>query len=240
MKFAIVVFPGSNCDHDVLYLLKDVLGQDAGYVWHADQSLKDSQVVIIPGGFAHGDYLRCGAIAKFSPIMDAVRRHAQAGRPVFGICNGFQILQEAGLLPGALLRNAGLKFVCDTVHIRVERNDTLFTRLCSPGQVLRMPISHHDGNFFADQAVLDELERNGQVLFRYCDAQGRTTPEANPNGSLRHIAGITNRAGNVMALMPHPDRAGESLLGSQDGLWIFRSLIESLRDNGLADHRKSA
>ena len=225
-----MVFPGSNCDHDTYYVLKDVLAQETVYVWHEDRMPGGVDAVIVPGGFSYGDYLRCGAIARFAPIMEDVRRHAEEGKLVVGICNGFQILQEAQLLPGVMLRNAGLKFVCKHVHLRAEANTTPFTSSCRAGQILRMPIAHNDGNFFASADQLAKLEQHGQVLFRYCDEQGETTSFANPNGSLNNIAGVTNRRGNVMGLMPHPERASEALLGSQDGRAVFESMIRWLDD----------
>jgi phosphoribosylformylglycinamidine synthase len=229
MKFAIVVFPGSNCDHDAYYAVKHVLGQDAEFAWHKDTDLEKADVVILPGGFSHGDYLRTGAIARFSPIMREVVAFAREGRPVLGICNGFQILLETGLLPGAMLRNRDLKFHCEHVHIRVEQTDTPFTLRCKPGQVLRIPIAHGEGNYFAEPDVLAGIETNRQVIFRYCDARGEVVDSANPNGSLRAIAGLCNEARNVVALMPHPERACEAPLGSADGRVILESVVEALR-----------
>jgi phosphoribosylformylglycinamidine synthase len=227
-KFAVTVFPGSNCDHDAEYALGTVLGQPVDIVWHDRTSLAGYDVVIVPGGFAHGDHLRTGAIARFSPVMNAVIKHAKAGKPVIGICNGFQILCETGLLPGVLVRNLSLKFVCQQVRVRVENTDTPFTRLCRPGQVLRMPIAHGEGRFTFGPSDLKKLERNGQVVFRYCDENGETTDAANPNGAMNSIAGITNEAGNVVGLMPHPERASEDLMGSSDGRIIFESVIATL------------
>ncbi|MBI4482109.1 MAG: phosphoribosylformylglycinamidine synthase subunit PurQ [Acidobacteria bacterium] len=215
-RFGVVVFPGSNCDHDTYHVLKHVLEQQTEFLWHNERDLKDSDVVVLPGGFAYGDYLRTGAIAKFAPIMQAVRRHAAEGGLVLGICNGFQVLQEAGLLPGAMLRNKGLKFVCKFVDIRVESSRTPFTNQCQRGQVLSIPIAHNEGNFYADPRTLGELQDQGQIIFRYCD---------NPNGAVDDIAGVCNREGNVLGLMPHPERASDAALGSADGLLIFRSLI---------------
>jgi phosphoribosylformylglycinamidine synthase I len=232
MKFAVVVFPGSNCDHDTYHAVRHVLGQDAAFVWHKDTSLGDADVVVLPGGFSHGDYLRTGAIARFSPIMDAVRAFADRGGPVLGICNGFQVLLEAGLLPGAVLRNAGLKFRCEHVHLRVERTDTPFAVGCERGQLLRVPIAHGEGNYFADPDTVAELEQQGQVIFRYVNAAGEATEEANPNGSLNNIAGICNRARNVVGLMPHPERACELPLGSADGLKILESVVTALAGAG--------
>ncbi len=227
MRFAVVVFPGTWSDHDCQYVLRDVLGQQADLVWHRETDLAGYDCVVLPGGFSYGDYLRCGAIARFSPVMAAVARHAEAGRPVIGICNGFQVLCEAGLLPGVLMRNESLQFRCQDVHLRVENVETPFTRLCRPRQVLRVPISHGEGRYYADEATLDELEANGRVAFRYCTPEGELTPEANPNGSLRNIAGIVNERGNVLGMMPHPERASEPLMGGSDGLVLWRSVIEA-------------
>jgi phosphoribosylformylglycinamidine synthase subunit PurQ / glutaminase len=233
MKFAVVVFPGSNCDHDALYAVRHVLGQEADVVWHKDTDLHGADAVILPGGFAFGDYLRTGAIARFSPVMGVVRSFAERGGPVIGICNGFQVLLEAGLLPGAMLRNRGLEFLCRHVHVRVERTDTPFSSACTPGHVLRMPIAHGEGNYYAAPDVLADLEAHGQVVFRYTDPDGRRPAEdaedfaANPNGSLNAIAGICNRARNVVGLMPHPERACEEKVGSADGLVILQSAVEA-------------
>jgi phosphoribosylformylglycinamidine synthase I len=233
MKFAIVVFPGSNCDHDAYHAAKHVLGQDAEFVWHKETSLRGADAVILPGGFSHGDYLRTGAIARFSPVMDVVRAFADEGGPVLGICNGFQILLEAGLLPGAMLRNAGLKFRCEHVFLRVEETDTPFTALCTPGQILRVPIAHGEGNYVADPDVIAALETNRQVVFRYATAAGEVTEEANPNGSVNSIAGICNEHRNIVGLMPHPERACESALGSKDGLVMFESVVSALTKDRL-------
>jgi len=227
MRFAVVVFPGTWSDHDCQYVLRDVLGQEADLVWHRETDLSRYDCVVLPGGFSYGDYLRTGAIARFSPVMEAVARHAEAGRPVIGICNGFQVLCEAGLLPGALLRNDSLQFRCQDVHLRVENSSSPFTRLSRIGDVLRLTIAHGEGRYYADEATLDELEADGRVAFRYCTADGEVTAEANPNGSLRNIAGIVNRRGNVLGMMPHPERAGEPLLGGSDGLLLWRSVIEA-------------
>jgi phosphoribosylformylglycinamidine synthase len=229
MKFAVVVFPGSNCDHDAYHAVTDVLGENAEYVWHKDTDLKGADVVILPGGFAHGDYLRCGAMARFSPVMREVRAFASSGGPVIGICNGFQVLVEAGLLPGAMLRNRSLKFQCEQVHVRVEQIDTPFTIACRPGQVLQIPIAHGEGNYFAEPDVLARLEANRQVVFRYTNARGEVTDEANPNGSAAAIAGLCNETRNVVGLMPHPERACESVLGSADGRVIFESVVRWLK-----------
>jgi len=228
MKFGIVILPGSNCDHDAYHVTKNVLGADAELIWHKDTDLKGADCVIIPGGFAYGDYLRAGALAKFAPVMEPIRRHAAAGGLVFGICNGFQVLTEVGLLPGALMRNEHLRFVSRDVHLRVEETDTPYTAELERGQVLRVPIAHGEGNYFADEATLDELERNRQVVFRYCDEEGRVLGAANPNGSARNIAGICNAARNVMGMMPHPERCSEPLLGNADGLGIFQSIATAL------------
>ncbi|HEY1302859.1 MAG TPA: phosphoribosylformylglycinamidine synthase subunit PurQ [Vicinamibacterales bacterium] len=228
MKFAVVVFPGSNCDHDAYYAVNNVLGQDAEMIWHKDTSLGNADAVILPGGFAHGDYLRTGAIARFSPIMRAVKSFAAAGGPVLGICNGFQVLLEAGLLPGAMLRNRSLHFRCEHVHVRVEHTDTLFTTSCNVGQVLRIPIAHGEGNYYAEPDVIEQLERDRRIIFRYVTASGEVTDAANPNGSAHHIAGITNEARNVVGLMPHPERACELAVGSADGRVIFESVIHGV------------
>ncbi len=224
MKFGIVILPGSNCDHDAMHVAKDVLGADAEFLWHKETDLKGSDCVIIPGGFAYGDYLRAGALAKFAPIMEPIRKHAAAGGLVLGICNGFQVLTEVGLLPGALMRNEHLRFISRDVFMRTEETDTAYTSELQKGQVLRTPIAHGEGNYFADDATLDELERNHQVIFRYCDEEGRVTKASNPNGSSRNIAGICNRARNVLGLMPHPERCSEPILGNADGLAIFKSI----------------
>jgi len=227
MKFAIVVFPGSNCDHDAFHATKHVLGQDAEFVWHKETDLKGADVVILPGGFAHGDYLRTGAIARFSPVMDSVKAFASAGNPLIGICNGFQILLEAELLPGAMLRNTE-KYKCEYVHVRVEQTDTPFTNLCARGQVLKIPIAHGEGNYYADPDTVAALEANRQVVFRYVSPAGDVTAAANPNGSLHNIAGITNATRNVVGLMPHPERASESVLGSADGKVVLESVVSAL------------
>jgi len=230
MKFGIVVFPGSNCDHDAYHATKHVLGQDAEFLWHKDTDLKGADVLILPGGFSYGDYLRTGAIARFSPIMSEVQTFAAKGGPVLGVCNGFQILLEAGLIPGAMLRNRTVKFVCAQVNIRVEQTDTPFTCAARRGQVLRMPIAHGEGNYFASPDVLAKLEANRQVIFRYVTPEGEPTDEANPNGSINSIAGLCNNARNVVGLMPHPERACESSLGSADGLVLLESAVQSIKD----------
>ncbi len=230
MRFGVVVFPGSNCDHDAFHVLSDVLGQRMEWVWHQSTDINHLDAVILPGGFAYGDYLRTGAIASHAPVMRAVKQFAERGGLVLGICNGFQILTEAGLLPGALLRNQRLKFLCRDVHLCVETTATPFTAACRNGQVLRMPIAHMEGNYFAKPETLRELEQNDQVVFRYSTPQGEVvdTEEANPNGSLANIAGICNHERNVLGLMPHPERASEPLLGCTDGRHIFESLLQSL------------
>jgi phosphoribosylformylglycinamidine synthase len=230
MKFAVVVFPGSNCDHDAYHAVKHVLGQQAEFIWHKDADLRGADAVILPGGFSYGDYLRTGAIARFAPVMTAVRAFAQAGGPVLGVCNGFQILLEAGLLEGAMLRNRGIKFACEHVHVKVERTDTPFTARCRAGQVLRVPIAHGEGNYYAPPDVLDRLEANGQVVFRYCTPDGGASEDANPNGSANAIAGISNATRNVVGLMPHPERACESILGSTDGLLLFESVASVMAE----------
>jgi phosphoribosylformylglycinamidine synthase len=228
MRFGIVLLPGSNCDHDAEHVVRNVLGAEAEILWHKDTDLRGADCVIVPGGFAYGDYLRAGALAKFAPIMEPIKRHAAAGGLVLGICNGFQVLTEVGLLPGALMRNQHLRFLGRDVLLRVEETDTPFTGELATGQILRTPIAHGEGNYFADEATLDELERNRQVIFRYCDAEGRLISEANPNGSARSIAGICNRGRNVVGLMPHPERCSEGLLGNADGLGVFRSIAASV------------
>jgi phosphoribosylformylglycinamidine synthase I len=228
MKFGVVVFPGSNCDDDTHHALGAVLGQPVEFIWHQSEQVQGFDAIILPGGFAFGDYLRTGAIARFSPVMRAVTRFARGGGLVLGICNGFQILLEAGLLPGAVLRNQGLRFICRQVYIRVENNDTPFTCAARVGQVLKVPIAHSDGNYFCDAATLADLERNRQVIFRYTTPEGKATAESNPNGALANIAGISNREGNIVGLMPHPERASEAPLGSADGLVIFRSMVHCL------------
>jgi phosphoribosylformylglycinamidine synthase subunit PurQ / glutaminase len=227
MRFGIVVFPGSNCDEDAFHAAKTVFGQDAEYLWHKDADLKSADVVILPGGFAHGDYLRTGAMARFSPIMAAVRAFAERGGPVLGICNGFQILLESGLLPGAMLRNKGLKYRCEHVHVRVEQTDTPFTSAAPVGRVLRIPIGHGEGNYFAPPDMLQAIEANRQVVLRYTDPLGRIDEASNPNGSVNAIAGLCNAARNVVGMMPHPERACEPLLGGVDGRVIFESVMAS-------------
>jgi phosphoribosylformylglycinamidine synthase I len=227
--FGVVVFPGSNCDHDCYHVLKHVLGVPAYFIWHKEENIDPAfKVIVLPGGFSYGDYLRTGAIARFSPVMKAVKRFAENGGLVIGICNGFQILLEARLLPGAMLRNKGLRFICRDVHIRVENNRTPFTKECKEGQVLRIPIAHGDGNYFATPELLRELNDNGQIVFRYCTQDGQITDSANPNGSLENIAGIINKEGNILGMMPHPERASEEILGNTDGLYIFKSMLKTV------------
>jgi phosphoribosylformylglycinamidine synthase subunit PurQ / glutaminase len=228
MKFGVVVFPGSNCDHDAFYAISNILKKPVEFIWHQSQDLANCDAIILPGGFAYGDYLRTGAIARFSPVMKSVEKFAKSGGMVLGICNGFQILLEAGLLPGAMMRNSGLRYICRHVFIRVERTDTPFTNAALQGQVLKIPIAHNDGNYNADEVTLADLEKNRQILFRYTTPGGASDAAGNPNGSLHNIAGICNRERNVAGLMPHPERAVESALDSADGLVIFKSLVESL------------
>jgi phosphoribosylformylglycinamidine synthase len=225
MKFGIVVFPGSNCDQDCYHVARELLGCEAEFVWHRETDLKGSDVVILPGGFAYGDYLRAGALARFSPVMESVSRFAAAGGPVLGICNGFQVLLEAGLLPGAVRVNRGLRYVCRDVFLRVESVRTVFTRLYSAGEIIRMPVGHMEGNYTAPPGVFEELERSGAVVFRYSDEAGAIVEAANPNGADHAIAGIANEAGNVVGLMPHPDRCAEALLGNTEGIKMFESAV---------------
>jgi phosphoribosylformylglycinamidine synthase len=225
MKFGILVFPGSNCDRDMAYVTRDVLGQPTEMIWHQETSLNDVDVVVIPGGFSYGDYLRCGAIAQFSPIMNAVKEHAQKGKKVLGVCNGFQVLTEVGLLPGALIRNQNLHFICDRVTLNVERRDLDWTKEYNPATPITLPIAHGEGRYYADAATLKALEDHGQVLFRYASPAGEITSDYNPNGSLNNIAGIVNRAGNVLGMMPHPERAADPVLQGTDGLALFKSLL---------------
>jgi phosphoribosylformylglycinamidine synthase len=227
-KVGVVVFPGSNCDHDAYHAFKHVLGQEAVFLWHKEADLHDVDAVILPGGFSYGDYLRCGAIARFSPVMSEVVRFARQGGPVVGICNGFQILLEAGLLPGVLLRNESLRFVCRYVHLRVENASTRFTSRCRPGEVLSIPVAHGDGNYFADAETLRRLEGENRIVFRYCEQDGTVSDGANPNGSRLNIAGILNEEGNVLGMMPHPERASDPVLGHTDGRKILDSLLDTV------------
>ena len=228
MKFGVVVFPGSNCDHDAFYALGNILKKPVEFIWHQSQDLGNCDAIVLPGGFAFGDYLRTGAIARFSPVMKSVGKFAKSGGMVLGVCNGFQILLEAGLLPGAMMRNSGLRFICRHVYIRVAQTDTPFTNAATKGQILKIPIAHSDGNYTCDEGTLADLEKNRQVIFRYTTPQGTDDAAGNPNGSSANIAGICNRERNVAGLMPHPERAVESALGSADGLVIFRSMAEAL------------
>lgn len=237
MKFAVVVFPGSNGDHDAYHAVRHVLGQDAVFVWHKDTSLQGADALLLPGGFAHGDYLRTGAIARFSPIMQAVGRFAEAGGPVLGICNGFQVLLETGLLPGAMLRNRNVRFQCEHVFVNVEQTDTPFTSGCRQGQLLRMPIAHGDGNYYAQPDVVERLEKSRQVIFRYVTDAGVVSPDANPNGSVSNIAGICSEKRNVVGLMPHPERACELAVGSADGLVLLESVVSSVGQGAFATAR---
>jgi phosphoribosylformylglycinamidine synthase subunit PurQ / glutaminase len=224
MKFGVIVFPGSNCDHDSYHAAITSTGQQATMLWHDSHNLENCDAIVVPGGFAYGDYLRTGAIARFAPIMQQVSKFAAAGGQVIGICNGFQILCEAGLLPGALMRNAGLKYICKFVSIRVENADTPFTSACKPGEVLRIPIGHMEGNYYCDAQTLQSLQKQNRIVFRYSSTDGKITADANPNGSLDNIAGICNEGRNVLGMMPHPDRSSDPLLGSSDGAKIFKSM----------------
>jgi len=225
MKFGVIIFPGSNCDYDAYMAIKIVIKHDVEFLWHQDTSLHHCDCVILPGGFSYGDYLRTGAIARFSPIMQKVMEFAESGGMVVGICNGFQILLEAGLLPGAMLRNTTLRFICKFVHIKVENENTPFTNLLKKGQILKIPIAHTDGNYFISDEGLRMLKENDQIVFKYCDQEGNVTPETNPNGSLENIAGICNQTKNVLGMMPHPERASELILGSEDGKYVFQSIV---------------
>jgi phosphoribosylformylglycinamidine synthase len=228
MKFGVLVFPGSNCDHDAYWTLSQVAQQPVTFLWHESRDLENCDAIIVPGGFAYGDYLRTGAIAKFSPVMQEVRKFAESGGIVLGICNGFQILCESGLLPGALMRNVGLKYVCKAVHVRVDSTDTPFTHACREGEILQIPIGHMEGNYFCDESTLEELRRDKRIVFRYCTPSGEINRAANPNGSLDNIAGICSPGRNVLGMMPHPERASESLLGGNDGFKIFQSLVAAM------------
>jgi phosphoribosylformylglycinamidine synthase len=232
MKFGVIVFPGSNCDHDAYWVVSEVAKQPVTFLWHESETLENCDVIIVPGGFAYGDYLRTGAIARFSPVMGSVRRFAAGGGLVLGICNGFQILCESGLLPGALMRNAGLKYVCKSVWLRVENTATAFTNACEKGEVLQIPIGHMEGNYFCDERTLEELKRDERIIFRYCTPQGDITPQANPNGSIENIAGICSEGRNVLGMMPHPERASEAQLGSTDGFKVFQSLVSEATRSG--------
>jgi phosphoribosylformylglycinamidine synthase subunit PurQ / glutaminase len=228
MKASVIVFPGSNCDRDAAVALEAATGKPPAMVWHGDAELPNSDLIVLPGGFSYGDYLRSGAMAAHSPVMREVVKRAKAGTPVLGICNGFQVLTEAGLLPGVLMRNATLKFICKDVRLRVEREDTLYTRRYAKGEVVTFPIAHKDGSYFADDETLQRLEGEGRIAFRYCDVQGRITPEANPNGSRNNIAGIYNVSGTVLGLMPHPERLADPALGGTNGTKMFKSLVDGI------------
>jgi phosphoribosylformylglycinamidine synthase len=228
MKFGVIIFPGSNCDHDAYWTVQQVARQPVTFLWHESHDLEDCDAIIVPGGFAFGDYLRTGAIAKFSPVMESVRHFADGGGLVLGICNGFQILCESGLLPGALMRNTGLKYVCKPVQVRVENAATPFTNACSQGEVLTIPIGHMEGNYFCDQETLKELQRGNRIVFRYCAPSGEISPSANPNGSLDNIAGICSAGGNVVGMMPHPERSAEPELGCTDGMKVFHSMVGAM------------
>jgi len=227
MRFGVVVFPGSNCDYDCYYVLRNVLQKEVSFIWHKEKNLSDYDCLVLPGGFSYGDYLRTGAIARFSPIMKSIEKFAKKGGLVIGICNGFQVLLEAGLLPGAMLRNKTLNFVCKFVNIRVENNSIPYTYLCQQGQVLSIPIAHIEGNYYADDETIESLEENNQIVFRYCDERGELSEDSNPNGSKGSIAGICNKEGNILGIMPHPERASESILGSDDGRLVFESVIRT-------------
>ena len=226
MNFGVIVFPGSNCDRDVVLVTSQLLGQPTRMIWHQDTDISDIDVIVIPGGFSYGDYLRCGAIARFSPVINSVIDHAKAGKFVLGICNGFQVLTEVGLLPGALIRNRDLHFICDRVPLKVERNDLPWTQGYSSGEIITLPVAHGEGRYYGSEDTLKALEDNQQVLFRYCSATGEVNPESNPNGSLNNIAGIVNRQGNVLGMMPHPERAADSMLGATDGKILFEGLLQ--------------
>ncbi|HVZ81812.1 MAG TPA: phosphoribosylformylglycinamidine synthase subunit PurQ [bacterium] len=228
MRFSVTVFPGSNCDHDCEYVVRNVMGQPVEMVWHKETDLRNPDCVIVPGGFSYGDYLRTGAIARFSPVMRSVADFAAKGGLVFGICNGFQILCEAGLLPGVLIRNKSLKFICKNIYLKVESKDSPFTNACPQDRALKIPIAHGEGNYFIDPTGLQKLKDNRQILVRYCDAQGKVTEESNPNGSLENIAGVCNEKRNVFGMMPHPDRSGEDLLGSHDGKYFWESILSTV------------
>lgn len=228
LKFGIVVFPGSNCDHDTYYVLRKVMDQDAIFLWHKQTSLEDCDVIILPGGFSYGDYLRTGAIARFSPIMNEVVKFANNGGYVFGICNGFQILLETGILPGVMIKNESLNFVCKDVYLKIENKNTTYTKGIQEKPVLKIPIAHGEGNYFADENTLNELEENNQIVFRYCNKQGNIEMSANPNGSIMNIAGIINKKGNVLGMMPHPERSSDSVLGKTDGSLIFSAIVNNI------------
>lgn len=231
MRIAVIVFPGSNCDHDVYYCFKKILNKSTDFVWHRETNLNNYDIIVLPGGFSYGDYLRCGAIAHFSPVMQEVVARSKKGIKILGICNGFQILTESGLLPGALMKNDNQKFVCKSVNLRIENDKTLFTHLCTQGDILTIPIAHAEGNFYCDPETLAGLDMHKQIVFRYCDEQGNTSVAANPNGSINNIAGIINREGNILGMMPHPERRAERLLGNNDGIKILSSLVKNFLGN---------
>jgi phosphoribosylformylglycinamidine synthase len=232
MKFGVIVFPASNCDIDMYYLLKEVYKKDVDTIWHTETDVSQYDIIILPGGFSYGDYLRCGAMSAQSPIMESVEKHAQKGKLVLGVCNGFQVLTERRMLPGALIQNENIKFICDEVYVRVENNKTPFTNQGEVGQLLKIPIAHGEGNYIVDEKTLEEMENNGQILFRYCSESGDASKEYNPNGSISNIAGITNKEGNVLGMMPHPERCGEELLGNVQGKLVFDSIINYLEKKG--------
>ncbi|MDP8219249.1 MAG: phosphoribosylformylglycinamidine synthase subunit PurQ [Candidatus Theseobacter exili] len=228
MKYGVIVFPGSNCDHDCFWVTGNVIKQDVKFIWHKEKNVNDVDCIILPGGFSYGDYLRTGAIARFSPVMESVIKHAEKGKLVLGICNGFQILTECGLLPGTLMRNRDLRFICKDVYLSVENNSTRFTNCAQEGQILSIPIAHGEGNYYANAQELTKLKENNQIIFRYCDREGKINSYSNPNGSLENIAGIVNKNGNVLGMMPHPERCCENMMSSMDGIVIFDSIINSL------------
>ncbi|MFC2089025.1 phosphoribosylformylglycinamidine synthase subunit PurQ [Calditrichota bacterium] len=231
MKVAVIVFPGSNCDHDAYYSFRKILNVDTDFVWHKESNLDDYDLIVLPGGFSYGDYLRCGAIARFSPVMKSVVQSANKGKLIIGICNGFQILTETGLLPGALIKNENIKFVCKDVFLKVENPATKFTNLCKAGELVKIPVAHGEGNYYCDQPILDELKLNNQIVFRYVDEFGAQNRHSNPNGSIENIAGIINKTGNVLGMMPHPERNADNLIGNADGLKILKSILNSFGKN---------
>jgi phosphoribosylformylglycinamidine synthase subunit PurQ / glutaminase len=231
LKVAIVVFPGSNCDHDAYYSFKKIINVETDFVWHKESNLDKYDLILLPGGFSYGDYLRCGAISRFSPVMKSVVANANKGKVVIGICNGFQILTESGLLPGALIKNENRQFVCKDVKLRVENSETKFTNLCAEGDTITIPIAHGEGNYYCNENALEELKSNKQILFRYTDENGNTNNQSNPNGSIDNIAGIINKQGNVLGMMPHPERNADCLIGNADGLKILNSILTSFRNN---------
>lgn len=231
MRIAVIIFPGSNCDHDVYYSFKKILNKATDFVWHRETNLNNYDIIVLPGGFSYGDYLRCGAIARFSPVMQEVLTKSKKGVKILGICNGFQILTESGLLPGALIKNDNQKFVCKSVNLKVENNKTIFTHLCKQGDILTIPIAHGEGNYYCDPETLATLQQEKQIVFRYCDLGGNTDTAANPNGSINNIAGIINKEGNILGMMPHPERRADKLLGNNDGLRVLLSLVKNFLGN---------